>query len=174
MAFFSALSRRYMLSAFVPRRGGKAACIAACLAILWVVIETPDLAVFAENPPGRESAGPLPTLTAEQEAGLTAYRLKTTRRAVRDLIETFGDAYLNGRQYLAELNALEEEGEPFEGFRWRKDPALKLNFFWLLLYLTENAARQNKVDSPNPTAKVRCDNFVVAESYIGPLAKVQD
>lgn len=67
-----------------------------------------------------------------------------------------------------------EEGEPFEGFRWRTDPALKLNFFWLLLYVTENAARQNKVDSPNPTAKVRFDNIVVAESYIGPLAKVQD
>ncbi|MGQ9607005.1 MAG: SUMF1/EgtB/PvdO family nonheme iron enzyme [Thermogutta sp.] len=109
MAFFSALSRRYMLLAFVPRRGGKAACIAACLAILWVVIETPDLAVFAENPPRRESAGPLPSLTAEQEAGLTAYRLKTTRRAVRDLIETFGDAYPNGRQYLAELNALDAD-----------------------------------------------------------------
>ncbi|GAB4131970.1 hypothetical protein [Thermopirellula anaerolimosa] len=69
---------------------------------------------------------------------------------------------------------LKENGDPFEGFRWRTDAELKLNFFWLLLYVTENAARQNKVENPNPVTQVRFDNIVVAEDYIGPVAKAPD
>ncbi len=69
---------------------------------------------------------------------------------------------------------LKEEGEPFEGFRWRTDPSLKLNFFWLLLYVTENAAKQNRVPNPNPVTEVWFDNIVVAEEYIGPLAALAE
>lgn len=60
-------------------------------------------------------------------------------------------------------------GQPFEGFRWRKSPDLKLNFFWLLHYVTENAARQNQVAHPPRTNRVWFDDLVVATEYIGPL-----
>lgn len=65
----------------------------------------------------------------------------------------------------------DENGEQFEGFRWRSDPALKVNFFWLMHYVTENAARQNGVNSPEPFNKVLFDHIVVATHYIGPLAQ---
>ena len=55
-----------------------------------------------------------------------------------------------------------EGGEPFEGFRWRNSEALKLNFLWLLVYITK--APQGHV------SKVWFDHIVVAKSYIGPLA----
>jgi hypothetical protein len=60
-------------------------------------------------------------------------------------------------------------GEPFEGFRWRTNLDLKVNFFWLLFYVTENAARQNNVASPNPVNRVWFDDIVVATAYIGPI-----
>jgi hypothetical protein len=60
-------------------------------------------------------------------------------------------------------------GTPFEGFRWRKHPELKVNFFWLLFYVTENAARQNNVE-PKPVNQVWFDDIVVATEYIGPTA----
>lgn len=63
----------------------------------------------------------------------------------------------------------EKGGEPFEGFRFRKSNDLKLNFFWLLHYVTENAARQNRDDSPNRTNSVWFDDIVVATEYIGPI-----
>ena len=62
---------------------------------------------------------------------------------------------------------LTEGGEPFEGFRWRTDAALKVNFFWLLFYVTENAARQNKA-APDAVNRVWFDDIVVADEYIGP------
>lgn len=65
--------------------------------------------------------------------------------------------------------SLAEDGEPFEGFRFRTDHALKLNFLWLLVYVTENAARQNNVERPNPTTRVWFDDIVVADQYIGPI-----
>lgn len=52
-------------------------------------------------------------------------------------------------------------GLPFEGFRWRSDERLKLNFLWVLLYITK--APQDHV------SKVWFDNIVVAKEYIGPL-----
>jgi hypothetical protein len=63
----------------------------------------------------------------------------------------------------------DEGGEPFEGFNFRTSTDLKINFFWLLHYVTENAARQNKVAKPNPTNRVWFDDIVVATSYIGPV-----
>lgn len=52
-------------------------------------------------------------------------------------------------------------GEPFEGFRWRSDERLKLNFVWVLLYITDAP--------PEHVSKVWFDDIVVAERYIGPL-----
>jgi hypothetical protein len=53
-------------------------------------------------------------------------------------------------------------GTPFEGFRWRSDAALNLNWIWLQNY------------SPNDplgvTANMRFDHVVAARSYIGCLA----
>lgn len=59
-------------------------------------------------------------------------------------------------------------GEVFEGFRWRNSDDLKINFFWLLHYVTENASRQNRVKHPNPINRVWFDNIVVATEYVGP------
>lgn len=64
---------------------------------------------------------------------------------------------------------LAEGGEPFEGFRWRTDARLKVNFFWLLFYVTENAAKQNKVQA-DPINRVWFDDIVVATEYVGPTA----
>jgi hypothetical protein len=61
-------------------------------------------------------------------------------------------------------------GEAFEGFRWRRSADLRLNFFWLMHYVTENAARQNNVASPKPVNRVWFDDIVVATEYIGPKA----
>jgi hypothetical protein len=60
-------------------------------------------------------------------------------------------------------------GEPFEGFLWRKTPELKVNFFWLLFYVTEGAARQNKARTPQPLNRVWFDDIVVATEYVGPI-----
>jgi hypothetical protein len=68
---------------------------------------------------------------------------------------------------------LKEGGDPFEGFRWRTSDELKLNFFWLLHYVTENAARQNRLSNPNSVLRVWFDNIVLATDYIGPFAAKQ-
>jgi len=57
--------------------------------------------------------------------------------------------------------------KPFEGFRWRTHPELKINFFWLLFYVTENAGRQNGVTAEKQN-RVWFDDIVVATEYIGP------
>jgi hypothetical protein len=56
-----------------------------------------------------------------------------------------------------------EGGLPFEGVRWRSDERLKLNFLWVLLYITKAP--------PGHESKVWFDNIVVAKDYIGPLQK---
>lgn len=57
-----------------------------------------------------------------------------------------------------------EAGRPFPGFRWRNQPELKLNFLWLLFYLTKSP--------PGHVSRVWFDNIVVAKSYIGPLTPI--
>jgi hypothetical protein len=66
---------------------------------------------------------------------------------------------------------LVQGGEPFEGFRWRKSRDLKINFFWLLHYVTENAARQNRRANPDPINRVWFDDIVVSTAYVGPLRR---
>ncbi len=61
------------------------------------------------------------------------------------------------------------EGEPFEGFSWRSSKDLKVNFFWLLHYVTPDALRRNGVRELPKSVSVRFDNIVVATEYIGPL-----
>jgi predicted amidohydrolase len=56
-------------------------------------------------------------------------------------------------------------GSPFDGFRWRSDERLKLNFLWVLFYITRSP--QGKI------SKVWFDDIVVAKEYIGPLAAKQ-
>ncbi|MBC7287764.1 MAG: hypothetical protein H5T86_06915 [Armatimonadetes bacterium] len=56
-----------------------------------------------------------------------------------------------------------EGGEPFEGFMWRTDPSLKLNFLWVLLYITDAPAGH--------VSHVWFDHIVVARDYIGPLSR---
>jgi hypothetical protein len=57
-------------------------------------------------------------------------------------------------------------GEPFQGFRWRRTPELKLNFLWLLLYITESPASH--------VSRVWFDEVVVARRYIGPINVAAD
>jgi hypothetical protein len=54
-----------------------------------------------------------------------------------------------------------DSGEPFEGFQWRSDEKLKLNFLWLLCYITKSP--------PGHASKIWFDDVVVAEEYIGPI-----
>ena len=52
-------------------------------------------------------------------------------------------------------------GSPFEGFEWRSDEKLKINFLWVLNYITDAA--------PGHLSKVWFANIVAAKSYVGPL-----
>ena len=68
---------------------------------------------------------------------------------------------------------MEVGGEPFEGFRWRTSPDLKLNFLWLLHYVTEGSYRQNRVEDADPVNRVWFDDVVVATRYVGPIKPVE-
>ncbi|HVJ69424.1 MAG TPA: hypothetical protein VM510_15720 [Caulifigura sp.] len=52
-------------------------------------------------------------------------------------------------------------GAPFEGFNWRTDPKLNVNFVWLYAYTQKPAGHH---------IKVWFDDVVVATDYIGPIA----
>ena len=67
------------------------------------------------------------------------------------------------------FSLVEQGGEPFEGFRWRTNDQLKINFLWLLHYVTELAGRQNRVARPNPINRVWFDDIVVGTEYVGPI-----
>jgi len=54
-------------------------------------------------------------------------------------------------------------GQPFEGFRWRTVEKLKVNWLWMLLYITKAPADYE--------SKVWFDDIVVAKKYIGPIVK---
>ena len=69
------------------------------------------------------------------------------------------------------FSLVEQGGEPFEGFRWRTNDQLKINFLWLLHYVTELAGRQNRVAKPNPINRVWFDDIVVGTEYVGPIRK---
>jgi len=53
------------------------------------------------------------------------------------------------------------DSSAFEGFQWRNDENLKLNFFWLLYYMTDGITGQ--------TDQVFFDDVVISTEYIGPI-----
>lgn len=53
------------------------------------------------------------------------------------------------------------DNSSFEGFQWRKDDNLKINYLWILYYLTNGTS--GKRDT------VWFDDIVVATNYIGPI-----
>lgn len=57
-------------------------------------------------------------------------------------------------------------GDPFEGFEFRTDEALNINFLWLYTYITKSTAGHAN--------RVWFDDVVVATEYIGPLASTGD
>ncbi|MEW6755464.1 MAG: hypothetical protein AB1505_31480 [Candidatus Latescibacterota bacterium] len=62
------------------------------------------------------------------------------------------------------FSLVEQGGELFEGFRWRTNDDLKINFLWLLYNVT----------TPNPAgpvARVWYDDIVVSTQYVGPIQK---
>jgi hypothetical protein len=59
-------------------------------------------------------------------------------------------------------NFTQGAGTPFEGFRWRSDPALNLNWIWLQNYSPDDPSGVN--------ASMKFDHVVAAKSYIGCLA----
>ena len=71
------------------------------------------------------------------------------------------------------LALVEEGGKVVEGFRWRSSKELKINFFWLMHYVTENAAKLNHVQDPKKLNRVWFDDVVVATQYIGPASPQQ-
>lgn len=62
----------------------------------------------------------------------------------------------------------EKGGEPFEGFSWRTSDKLKINFFWLLHYVTDTNQRRNKEEVAQDVT-VWFDNIVISEKYVGPI-----
>jgi hypothetical protein len=50
---------------------------------------------------------------------------------------------------------------PYTNLQWRTDPAVNLNWIWLLYYVTQ--------DPPGYVGTVKWDHVVVARSYIGPM-----
>ncbi|MBI1374597.1 MAG: hypothetical protein GC159_17910 [Phycisphaera sp.] len=66
----------------------------------------------------------------------------------------------------------DDGGEPFEGFDFRTNAALKINFFWLLHYVTDDALRRNGVTDFAKPNRVWFDNVVVARRYIGPITPI--
>ncbi len=57
------------------------------------------------------------------------------------------------------------DSSAFEGFQWRNDENLKLNFFWLLYYMTGETDHMNKV---------YFDDVVVSTEYIGQIVTGAD
>jgi hypothetical protein len=64
----------------------------------------------------------------------------------------------------------ETGGEPFEGFNFRTTTDLKVNYVWLLHYVTETSQQRNRVDEPERDSVVQFDHIVAATEYIGPIA----
>lgn len=76
------------------------------------------------------------------------------------IISRLGEGFPKGK-WVWDSFLPDPKGEPFEGFQWRNDEKLNLNFLWLMLYIT---------DAPDGyISKVWFDDVVVAKKYIGPI-----
>src|SRR5436190_59949 len=76
-------------------------------------------------------------------------------------VSHLGQGSPNGR-WSGGIFTQDPSGGPFEGFRWRSDSSLKLNWIWLQNYSPD--------DPPGFTQDMKFDHVVVATSYIGCLA----
>ncbi len=52
-------------------------------------------------------------------------------------------------------------GSPFEGFRWRNNPDLNLNYIWFEFF--------DDTTPPGESHHIKFANLVIAKSYIGPI-----
>jgi len=75
-------------------------------------------------------------------------------------IEHLGEGFPHG-YWVWDKFYPDPDSTAFEGFQWRKDEKLKINFFWLLYYMTDGA--------PGVADTVWFDDVVVSTKYIGPL-----
>jgi len=66
------------------------------------------------------------------------------------------------------FHLLQSGGEPFEGFLWRTDNAVKINTLWLLHYVTPEALRRNSQE-PGKTNRVLFDDIVISRRHVGPI-----
>lgn len=78
-----------------------------------------------------------------------------------NLISHHGEGFPNGTWSEAFFN--EGAGSPFEGFRFRSDSNVVLNYIWLKNYATNN-------DLFTTDNAIYYDNLVVAKNYIGPIS----
>jgi hypothetical protein len=76
-------------------------------------------------------------------------------------VSHLGQGFPNGSWAGGNFNP-DPSGTPFEGFRWRSDANLKLNWIWLQNYAP--------YDPAGFSSTMRFDHVVVARSYIGCLA----
>ncbi len=76
------------------------------------------------------------------------------------IISHLGKGFPKGR-WIWDSFIPDPKGKPFEGFQWRSVKELKLNFLWMLLYITKAP--------PGHISKVWFDDIVVAKKYIGPM-----
>lgn len=73
-------------------------------------------------------------------------------------IQHLGEGFPNG-YWIWDKFYPHPDSSAFEGFQWRNDDRLKLNFFWLLYYMTGESDHMDKV---------YFDDVVVSTEYIGP------
>jgi len=74
-------------------------------------------------------------------------------------IQHLGEGFPNG-YWIWDKFYPHPDSSAFEGFQWRNDERLKLNFFWLLYYMTGETDK---------TERVYFDDVVVSTEYIGPI-----
>ncbi|MEA1897535.1 MAG: hypothetical protein U9N53_07710 [Bacteroidota bacterium] len=91
---------------------------------------------------------PVDTYTGEQAFWINGEK-------IHHLGGDFPDGYWIWDKFIPHSDSL-----PFEGFQWRNDEKLKLNFFWLLYYMTDGV--MGKSDT------IWFDDIVISTDYIGP------
>lgn len=75
----------------------------------------------------------------------------------------YGQGFPNGNWNPNNFIETATGGTPFEGFQWRDDGALALNYIWIKNYATRNDNQPSNND-------MLVDHLVVAKSYIGPIS----
>lgn len=106
---------------------------------------------------------------------LNAWNCIEVRLTLNSPVDTFsGEAamWVNGRQvaviapgtlgfWTEDKFRPDPTGQPFEGFQWRNDGRLKINYFQLLHFVDQ--------DPPGVVNSIYFDHVVIARRYIGPM-----